>query len=250
MVRPTTEAARLVAPPTVFHITHPKAGSQWIHRMFHALDYHRLVLPEVDQGQFLSRAVQPGKIYPTLYVTREQFLAVPRPADSRYFVIIRDLRDTLVSAYFSIRYSHPELGGEVPHRRELNELSEEDGLLLLLERWLAFPAQVQWSWATTGEELIRYEDLLARDTDILSRVLHERCGLGTDRAHIESVIRGHRFEAWTGRRPGGQEDARTHERKGVAGDWRNRFTPKVKAAFKDLYGSLLIATGYADTFDW
>lgn len=250
MVRATTEAARLVANPTVFHITHHKAGSQWIHRMFHALDYHRLVLPEADQVQFLARPVLSGKIYPTLYITREQFLAVPRPADSQYFVMVRDLRDTLVSAYFSIKYSHPQLGGEVRHRRELNELSEEAGLLLLIERWLAIPAQVQWSWATAGEELIRYEDLLARDTDILARVLHERCGLGTDRDHIKTVIREHRFEAWTGGRARGQEDVRAHERKGVAGDWRNHFTPKVKSAFKDLYGSLLIAAGYADNFDW
>jgi hypothetical protein len=251
MVRAANGLARSLALPTVFHITHHKAGSQWIHRMFHALDYHRLVLPELGNAQFLERPVEAGKIYPTLYITREQFLSVPRPADSRHFVMVRDLRDTLVSAYFSIRYSHPPLaGGDVPFRRELNELSAEEGLLLLLERWLAVPAQVQWSWAASGEELVRYEDLLAHDTDILERVLHERCGLGADRAQLASVVRAHRFEAWTGGRPRGEEDVRAHERKGVAGDWRNHFTPKVTRAFKDLYGSLLIASGYADTFDW
>jgi len=48
--------------PTVFHITHWKAGSQWIHRIFHGLVYERLVLPVVDMTQFLRTPIQPGKV--------------------------------------------------------------------------------------------------------------------------------------------------------------------------------------------
>jgi hypothetical protein len=55
----------------VFHITHWKAGSQWIHRILHGLVYERLVLPKVGMGQFLLAPIQPGKFYPTLYVTKK-----------------------------------------------------------------------------------------------------------------------------------------------------------------------------------
>ncbi|HZJ73048.1 MAG TPA: hypothetical protein VFF36_19095, partial [Planctomycetota bacterium] len=129
--RPATPRVPAV-PPTVFHITHHKAGSQWIHRIFHALAYDRLVLPEMQDVQFLERPIQPGKIYPTLYVTREQFESVAVPRDSRRFVVIRDLRDSLVSAYFSLRYSHPQMSEHLQASRQtLSGLSEEQGLSLL-----------------------------------------------------------------------------------------------------------------------
>lgn len=39
-------------------------------------------------------------------------------------------------------------------------------------------------------------------------------------------------------------------RKGVSGDWRNHFSPKVKEAFKETAGQLLIELGYEDSLDW
>ncbi|HVS27088.1 MAG TPA: hypothetical protein VHE58_07310 [Burkholderiales bacterium] len=41
-----------------------------------------------------------------------------------------------------------------------------------------------------------------------------------------------------------------HERKGVAGDWQNYFSKRVKEAFKNRYGGLLVATGYERDLDW
>jgi hypothetical protein len=36
-----------------------------------------------------------------------------------------------------------------------------------------------------------------------------------------------------------------HQRKAIAGDWRNYFSERVKQAFKARYGDLLVASGYA-----
>jgi hypothetical protein len=52
-----------------------------------------------------------------------------------------------------------------------------------------------------------------------------------------------------GRRPG-QENQTHHYRKGIAGDWRNYFTPRITAAFKEGYGDLLIQLGYESSSDW
>jgi hypothetical protein len=236
--------------PTVFHITHHKAGSQWVHRILHALAYDRLVPPEVECAQFLAKPVRAGAVYPTLYITHEQFTSVPLPPNWKRFVIIRDLRDTLVSLYFSLKHSHPLLTDRNRQRRAiLRELSVEDGLLYVTEHLLAGPAQVQWSWVAAGEKLIRYEDLLERDEEIFAEVLLRRCQLPVEPARFRQVIRENRFQARSGRPPG-QEDLDSHERKGVAGDWKNHFTDRIAKSFKNYFGSLLIATGYETGFDW
>ena len=41
-----------------------------------------------------------------------------------------------------------------------------------------------------------------------------------------------------------------HQRKAVAGDWRNHFTPAVKEAFKERAGHILVAAGYESDLDW
>jgi lipopolysaccharide transport system ATP-binding protein len=63
------------------------------------------------------------------------------------------------------------------------------------------------------------------------------------------VVLANRFEARSGRRRG-EEDVASHERKGVAGDWKNHFTDKVAKAFKDRFGELLVATGYEKDSRW
>src|SRR5205823_5007254 len=90
--------------PTVLHVTHWKGGSQWVRRILHELVPDRIVAPaNQEQDQFLTWPIQAGKVYPTVYVTKEQFDLVGIPACHRRFVIIRDLRDTLVSLYFSLK---------------------------------------------------------------------------------------------------------------------------------------------------
>jgi len=237
--------------PTIFHITHHKAGSQWINRILHALAYDRIVPAESDNTQFLARPVVSGKVYPTLYVTREQFQSVPVPANSYRFGIIRDLRDTLVSLYYSLRYSHVIMNERMRAKREmLNGMSNEEGLLEVLRGdSFSLQAQLQWSWIVAREELIKYEDLLSNDEKILTDILFRRCRLGVDPVQFRDIIRANRFEAKSGRKPG-EADHNSHERKGVSGDWRNQFSPTVIAEFKRLYGSVLIATGYEKDFNW
>src|SRR5262245_7506536 len=208
------------ADPTVFHITHHKAGSQWVNRILHTLAYDRLVQPEIENRQFLDRPVRAGAVYPTLYVTREQFESVALPEHWRRFVVIRDLRDILISFYFSVKYSHAMLHDVLRARRAaLSGLSLEDGLLHVLETGRAGFALIQWSWRLAGEDLIKYEDLLRYDEEILGRVLLRHCRLAVDPVRFREVVRAYRFETQTGGRKPGSEDVHSHERKGIAGDW-------------------------------
>jgi len=237
--------------PTVFHITHWKAGSQWIHRILKGCTPDRIVDPELGEVQFLHWPLQGGKVYPTVYVTRQQFESVCLPRNSRWFVVIRDLRDTLVSAYFSVRYSHPLASSEIARlRNTLKELDFERGMISLMEEWLPGCARIQVSWLEAGEQLIRYEDLLGRDLEILEPLLIDHCRVSVDRERLREVVLSNRFVRVTQGRESGREDIYAHERKGIAGDWRNYFTRRLKDAFKARYGGLLVATGYETHLNW
>src|SRR5262245_47723635 len=98
----------LSVPPGIsyFHVTHWKAGSQWVRAILEDLYGPSVVAPENFETQVLTRPVEPNKVYMCVYVGKQEFDVLNVPAGSRRVVLIRDLRDTLISAYFSIRFSH------------------------------------------------------------------------------------------------------------------------------------------------
>ena len=82
--------------PTVFHITHWKAGSQWVYAVLREAQPHRVVPPKTGIKHVLGARLDRGLVYPCVYLTREAFEKLELPADYRKFIVIRDLRDTLV----------------------------------------------------------------------------------------------------------------------------------------------------------
>ena len=240
--------------PAVFHVTHYKAGSQWIYAILrNSVPRDRLVAPRFDASQFLREPVQPGCVYPTLYLTRREFEGVRLPPVWRRLVVIRDLRDTLVSAYFSIKISHPGFQVDAVQRLRdrLQAMDLEEGLLHMIDIWLPDNVRIQESWLDEGESLVRYEDLVEANARDLERLLLETCELGVPRWRLRRAIRSARFERQSGGRSRGEEDIGAHQRKGVAGDWRNYFTPAIKSAFKrSRAGEVLIAAGYERDASW
>lgn len=209
-----------------------------------------MVVPRDDMLQVLERPIRPGAVYPVLFLTREEFEGIELPAGSRRFVVIRDLRDTLVSLYFSFRFSHVVNRTVAERRARLERLSKEEGLLYLMDGWLEHIANIQRSWVGGGDEPIRFEDLLARDVEILERVLVDEVGLGVPREKVREAIVSCRFERLSGGRARGAEDQSSHIRKGIAGDWRNHFTDRVTEAFKERFGEHLVVTGYEESLEW
>ena len=242
------------AVPTLMHITHAKAGSTWISTLLAEL-FPTRVAPRgktVAADRDLSRHVfAPGRIYRGMFLSRQKFLLHPELKDCLRFVVIRDLRDTLVSLYFSVKLSHPlDAGGRAPrHRAELQELGIEDGLLHLLEKELPGAARMQESWLGQGEIFLRYEDLLADGFPILRELFIDRFALPVSEPALARAFRRTHFES-TYRRKLGEEDVTSHGRKGVPGDWVNHFTPAVRRRFAEKFGPLLIATGCEKDNTW
>ena len=210
----------------------------------------RVVTPKLGIAHAIIDPILAGHIYPTVYLTKEKFDQIKKPADSAYFVVLRDLRDVTVSAYFSLKISHVPMG-EIPEQRlQLSCRDLESGLIWLIENETHYKAEIGRSWAESGERWIRYEDLLDRDIELLEEALLRRCRLPIKEPVLRQAILSCRFDKSSGGRRRGEEDFHSHVRKGVSGDWRQYFTPRVKAAFKERFGDVLIACGYEKSNDW
>jgi lipopolysaccharide transport system ATP-binding protein len=237
-------------PLTIFHVTHWKAGSQWINKIVNRCVGDRVLFAEDHEAQFLQKPLLAGKVYTTCYLTRDQFYSVSLPEPWCRFVVIRDLRDTLVSFYYSIRFSHADRDRMPQFRDRLEGRDREDSLLSILHDHVPPCAEIQRSWLDNGEELIKYEDLLDRDVEILEPLFTGRCPLGVPAEQVREAVLACRFERLTAGRPRGEENVLAHERKGIAGDWRSHFTPRIRREFKARFGDLLVATGYERDLDW
>lgn len=204
----------------------------------------------------------------------------------RGFHVIRDPRDIVVSGYFSHRYSHPIFEDNraqmTAWRDQLNAApSLEEGLFLEMKFEAEnFDRLRSWDYANPHVYETRFESMIADPLAVFSQALRFwglavpwlgltilvpmvlerklRCGAGQamprrnclPRPVLQRILARNAFERKADGRARGEENVQHHYRKGVAGDWRNYFTPRVTAAFKERYGDLLVQLGYEDSLDW
>ena len=258
------------SPPTIFHITHWKTGSQWVYAILKECAPERVISPEVHVGHFYQKSIVPGKIYPTVYVPMDKFNTQMSPGPNIHrmrnwytfsvkkdpiikFIVIRDLRDTLVSLYFSLLNSHPQLYKKMSDiRQQLSNVEMEQGLLSLMQNELSRSANIQQSWIDQIRRknilMIKYEDLIARQSEEFFKII-QHCKLEVNPSKLSRIVEQNSFEAKTGRTPG-DEDVFSHLRKGISGDWSNHFTDRIKDEFKEQFGQILIETGYEKDLNW
>jgi hypothetical protein len=235
--------------PTVFHVTHYKAGSQWVYAVLNEVAGERIVKPLPAADHVTKKAIVSSGIYPCVYLRRDQLVKAAPPSDIRIFIVIRDLRDTLISQYFSVRYSHKILDPLMQELRDtLSSMSITEGLVFMMKRRLKTSADIQKSWINSGHLLIRYEDL-NKDAFAGFQKIFTHCTIPFDDHHLRWITERHSFERQAGRKRG-EEDIHSHHRKGIIGDWRNYFDEKIKLFFKEKYGNILIDTGYENSLDW
>jgi hypothetical protein len=235
--------------PTVFHITHYKAGSQWVYAVLNEIVPQRIVTPQVAARHVTHQPMIAGGVYPCVYLPRKTFYDASPPKNHRVFIILRDLRDTLISLYFSVKHSHQMINPAQQKLRDmLLSVDLADGLIHLMEHRLVVSAGIQKSWIHSDELLIRYEDLNTDQHKNFKKIL-SFCSLDISDKALKQAIDKHSFEKRAGRKPG-TEDVSSHHRKGIVGDWRNYFDPRVKEEFKRRFGELLIETGYEKDVYW
>ena len=155
--------------------------------------------------------------------------------DFRAIHVSREPRDIVVSAYFSHIHTHltdnwPQL---VQHREILKDVDKEQGLIKTID-FLEFLWNSYRSWVPREEILeVSFESLIAQPLETWQKIL-EWFEWDLDPS---SVIEENSFEVLSGRKRG-EENLKSHMRKGLSGDWKNHFTDRVSQHFEKVCGNL------------
>jgi len=203
-------------------------------------------------------------------VIRETSLSNP---DAKVIHIVRDGRDQAVSMMHQMWKGAKDQGSfyrlkpeevakcdefyrtrRVPLEVDGGGIFTEERLQSFAERWKERVGKtVEDGPALFGDRYaeVKYEDLLERPVEEARRLFGF---LGADAGEevVRRCVEETSFEALSGRERGGEDyglDFRKH-RKGIAGDWKNVFTERDKAVYKEAAGELLITLGYAEDSDW
>jgi hypothetical protein len=240
-----------------------------------------------DRSELREQVDARGVDLVTVHGADRELAEILRPF--RAFHVIRDPRDLIVSGYFSHLNSHPVEGLPhlLAHRRALQSVSPQEGLLLEMEFDKTVIQQIgDWDYTDDSVLELKMEELTlhpydsfvqifrhlgllvedeptrARDqtriwtTRLLNR-LSKRRSLSFLRRTIPAsgelvlgTVYAQRFETKATGRVRGVEDVTSHYRKGVAGDWVNHFEPRHAEAFQAHYGDVLIRLSYEDDADW
>lgn len=204
------------------------------------------------------------------------------------FHLKRDPRDILVSGYFSHKYSHSTKNAAflLKHRDKLQKLSLEDGLIEemhfeedTLSNLLNWDYNDDHIYESSYEEMIKdTPKILYQAFDFIGfiyqpnsfiRILYPLIALcnrihfkypryfpfriklkGIPPKSIKCIIANNGFKQLAKGRKKGEEDKKSHYRKGVSGDWKNYFAEMHKEEFKKHYGEGLIRLGYESGNKW
>lgn len=245
--------------PVLFIAGLPKSGTTWLEKMVASYPgYHNLLIPDVAAYELATGGSHDYDLPADMFGRFDQMLiltkmhvhgsphnaALLRHAGVPYVVLYRDLRDVAVSYVHYVRRTpwHPEYPAYAP-------LSTEAGLARFGATLL--PAYVDWvtSWHAHADPqlglIVRYEAMLADAPGVMGQVARH-FGLDDSAETIQSIVAAHDFA--TLRNTGAHDDG--FFRRGVAGDWRNHFTPGVSAQYRAALGDFLVRFGYESDLYW
>lgn len=122
----------------IYYATSQKCGSQWISALFSDKRVRQLtglaVYPQhhYDINDFRMRFPL-GAFVPGLYVDYNLYdLFIQKPSSYKTFYIYRNPMDIVVSYYWSFKETHAPNSGVNILRQKLNSLTQDEGLLYLI----------------------------------------------------------------------------------------------------------------------
>lgn len=239
----------------------PKSGTTWLENMLGCFPgYGPLLIPESQfperiKGEEFDLPEDTFSRMKNMLVVSKMHLAWT-PTNGRllneykipYVVQYRDFRDMYVSNYFYIRMTpwHFRHGDVV--RMDISEFLD-----MCIEGHLPDYVKVVDAWRDNRNPehsmMLRYEDLIA-DTFGCMQQVRSLFDLPATDEELAKIVEDNSFASLSKGRKQGQENAQSHFRKGVAGDWKNHFTDKHKDAIKAVAGDWLIKHGYEENLDW
>ena len=256
-------------PDNIYHCCVFKTGSQWVRAILEhphiykasGLECYRYedYLPGKTDTRniterFFDEPFPQKKILSPLFLSYECFEAIQKPDDYSVFFVARDPRDIIVSMYYSILYSHREMGRISEMRSILKTKSKHDGLAQVID-WSRnesggiglLAALDSWNVANqsvSNSNIFRFEDLTGKEQFDHFSMLMAHCRINVSDTDLHQVLSDLSFQKLSGRNQG-QENLQSHYRKGIAGDWKNHFDASLEDYFIEKSGNLVKDMGYA-----
>lgn len=228
---------------------YPKSGGSWVGQML--ADLLSIPFPRNRRPELRSCVMHAH--YPYMLGLRN------------VLVVFRDGRDAMVSAYYHFlvpsEKNSPKL---VARTREALGFDDYDDIRTNLPTFIEYmfngfvsrlnPFRFSWAdfvdeWVDRDVVSLRYEDLLRDTTGTMGRVVEELTGRRPFEDRLSAVADKYSFARQTSRAPG-QEDIGNFLRKGIAGDWKEKFSPSARRVFAEFAGAQLIRLGYEGDLSW
>jgi hypothetical protein len=239
-------ARNLLQPLGAYLVTEfPKSGGSWIGLMIS--DALQLPFPRHRMPRF----------GPSFLHGHYRF---PAPVKNT-LVVWRDPRDIMVSWYYHCTQgtvTNPGFMREVRRDLKLDDYDDVRGNLPAFIEY-SFTRQrsprFSWNdfydcwWGREDATAVRYEDFLADCVPTLQAAVRELAGLELSTEKAAEIADRYSFRRMSGRTPG-QENASSFLRKGVAGDWRTKFTPEAAQVLHAHTGDRLVEMGYESDPLW
>jgi hypothetical protein len=264
-LRRALQARHVSSAENVYHCCVHKTASQWIRKIlsdsrtykYSGLEVHSAETERSDGAdtrpmteRAYTEAFPRATIITPLYIDFASFQRIPKPDQFRAFFVPRDPRDVVISWYFSVKLSHKVMGRIGDVREKLQILPEEDGLQFVIEfvnTRGGFEALRSWQQSVKGDDRLRifkYEELTDERQFATWKALLGHCDIAMPDHVLHDVLQEYAFSALTKGRARGEEDVKSHLRKGVHGDWKNHFTTAVEKKFREVTGGLVEELGY------
>jgi hypothetical protein len=240
----------------------PKTGTTWMLRLVASMPGLRIAQGYNFQGEIHRYyELSPGEVVHGHDKFTNELWEILQTKNIKVIHMMRDPRDQTVSRMFHIRRDTEHIL-EWHHR--LREMGDDRALMACIEgRAGGLPGTVDMinltkSWLDEGDKslCVRFESMKSSPVEELIRVLGY-LDFRVDDALVRAIVERNRFERlsvgrkfWKTARKPGQEDASSHVRKGIIGDWRNYFNESHIQRYKELAGQALIEFGYEKDLDW
>ena len=166
----------------------------------------------------------------------------------KFLKMLRDPRDVIVSAATYLARLPIEQGGW----GKFSGLSEKEKILTLIRDGNFLLEELREWFLCSFALSVRYEDLLVDGIGELGKIV-SFLGYSISEDVLEFYFQKYSFNNMTGRNAG-QEDQNSFFRKGIAGDWKNKFDAEIIHSFKTArdgeWQALLELLEYEQDADW
>lgn len=159
----------------------------------------------------------------------------------KWFALQRDPRDTAVSQFYSLAYSHPSMPGKWGERQERARAKLRQGSVLEGVKQLApgliaeFREFREILDQYPDAMVIRYENMVSDFVDSFDRL----------RAHLDLDLDPAKYHALQSEFVVGEEDVTKHKRRITPENWKEIFDDELCSRFEKELGPMLVDAGYA-----